>query len=147
MRWHPTLDDLEQRPDTAYQPRRPYPRMGAKPAPGTGPDDYPIACLGCWCGNTTHDGMTWPGKENGAPHPPPPPSREQELMAAALAAAARSDLVTLRTVLGQMDEPARLRLARVIRVTAQEMIRVRASEIKLTRLAAYIGVGRLTDEH
>ncbi len=61
MSWHPTLDDIERRPDGPQT--RPKIRDNREPstrrmAPG-GP--------GCWCGET--QGHDWPGKDDGAPHP------------------------------------------------------------------------------
>lgn len=64
MSWHPTLDDIERRPDGPQtRPRR----AGGAYAEGTGPLDTPLAGNGCWCGEPKdHD---WPGKDDGAPHP------------------------------------------------------------------------------
>jgi hypothetical protein len=62
--WHPTLDDIERRPD-GPQTR---PRRGGTYAEGTGPLDLPLGRLGgCWCGEA--NGHDWPGKADGAPHP------------------------------------------------------------------------------
>ena len=61
------LDETEQIADVPWTRPGRW-RMGAKPAPGTGPDDLPLGAQGrCWCGQRyPHD---WPGRAGGAPHP------------------------------------------------------------------------------
>jgi len=64
MAWHPTLDDIERRPDGPLtRPRRRDPSY----AEGTSPYDSALGAPGCWCGGPyPHD---WPGKGDGVPHP------------------------------------------------------------------------------
>lgn len=68
MARHRALAEIEDQPDTPWNPHRAYPRRGGTCAPGTGPDDHPIGQYRtCWCGQPM--GHDWPGKADKAPHP------------------------------------------------------------------------------
>lgn len=66
MAWHPTLDDMERKPDGPREQRWSQFRDNRDPET--------VAKIGymgggnCWCGNKEawHD---WEGKADGAPHP------------------------------------------------------------------------------
>jgi len=68
-RWRPSLDDYDRSGDATPQARA-YRRY----ARGSYVSDGPVLhCGGCWCGGEY--GHTWPGSDDGTPHPRDWPGR------------------------------------------------------------------------